>query len=278
MSRDSSTKKSMIPKPSNNDSPAVDQRSVHTDALATLGTIIDAHQQRDAIHLAVYPCRAGQGLTRGEHVYLDDKTGEAWSCPWHADDNPGDVLPRSVGIVDPFIPNLVMAGEWFWLIVYPRQITSLRHVWEHPSFPASGETGAAGAELLQATSAASGGLTSIQIVRRMQPPLADASVKARGLYRGAYCADEKQHQARLLIQDPMAIAYEGLRTEALKLDVELDELLTRSRAFLQNKTFWSEDDKFGAVGLSRDYWTHYEVYHGESIPDEKRYSFLSCSC
>jgi len=38
----------------------------------------------------------------------------------------------------------VPAGDRFWLVVYPRQITSLRHVWEHPSFPASGETAVTG--------------------------------------------------------------------------------------------------------------------------------------
>lgn len=41
-----------------------DKRSVATDALETLGTIIDDKQKRDAIHLAVEPVVAGE---RGSH-------------------------------------------------------------------------------------------------------------------------------------------------------------------------------------------------------------------
>jgi hypothetical protein len=107
---------------------SADNRSTHTDALASLGTIINEGEKRDAIHLAVEPVIAGQRLAPGMHVGLKD--GRAF----------GEGV-KGVGIVDPFLTTPVRKGERFWLVVYPRQITSLRHVWEHPDFPASGETG-----------------------------------------------------------------------------------------------------------------------------------------
>lgn len=107
------------------------KHTTHTDALDTLGTIITENEKRDAIHLAVYPCKAGELLRAGDHVGLRDGVAVRVTA--------GD----GVGIVDPFIiENVreVRSGEWFWLVVYPRQIASLRHVWEHDAFPPSGET------------------------------------------------------------------------------------------------------------------------------------------
>lgn len=102
-----------------------DNRSVSTDALETLGTIIGDGAGRDAIHIAVEPCIAAELLVAADHVYLDG--GKAWlvddSCPG-----------RGIGIVDPFLAVRCQPGERFWLLVYPRTITSLRHVWAHPAF------------------------------------------------------------------------------------------------------------------------------------------------
>lgn len=98
-----------------------DKRSVATDALETLGTIIDKTAGRDAIHLAVEPVVAAQKLYPGQDVGFVE--GGAGPC-----DSP-------LGIVDPFLKGPVFPGQRFWLIVYPRQITSLRHVWSHPAFP-----------------------------------------------------------------------------------------------------------------------------------------------
>lgn len=97
-----------------------EKRSVHTDALATLGTIIDDTAKRDAIHLAVLPAIAGQDLFAGQDVGLvgDVAMANAETC---------------LGIVDPFLGTLVHKGEMFWLVIYPRVITSLRHVWSHPN-------------------------------------------------------------------------------------------------------------------------------------------------
>lgn len=101
-----------------------DKRSVTTDALETLGKIISENEKRDAIHLAVEPVVAGEKLFPGQDVGLRYNKAVA-----------GGVM--MLGIVDPFLKNPVMLGERFWLVVYPRQIHSLRHVWTHPAFPDS---------------------------------------------------------------------------------------------------------------------------------------------
>lgn len=94
--------------------------TVATDALATLGTIIDEDAGRDAIHLAVEPVVAVEKLYPGQHVgFVDGGVG---------------TKGEHIGIVDPFIDGFVAPGQRFWLVVYPRTITSLRHVWEHPAF------------------------------------------------------------------------------------------------------------------------------------------------
>lgn len=106
-----------------------DKRSVSTDALETLGTIIDENAGRDAIHIAVEPCRAGMTLFPGEDIGLNG-SGIAYSPRNSA--FPSEDVPT--GIVDPFLKGPVHEGQWFWFLVYPRTITSLRHVWSHPAF------------------------------------------------------------------------------------------------------------------------------------------------
>jgi hypothetical protein len=104
-----------------------EKRSVHTDALATLGTIVDEHQKRDAIHLAVEPVIAGQYLEPGQHITVVD--GIAY---------PAEV-GKGLGIVDPFLEWGPSRGDRFWFVMYPRQVRSLRHVWSHPAFPDEGQ-------------------------------------------------------------------------------------------------------------------------------------------
>jgi hypothetical protein len=104
-----------------------DKRAVTTDALETLGTFITEKEKRDAIHLAVEPSTAGQLLSPGDHVILKD--GKAFKAK----------VGKGIGIVDPFLLEEVETEQMFWLVVYPRRITSLRHVWEHPDFPTTAE-------------------------------------------------------------------------------------------------------------------------------------------
>lgn len=96
---------------------SADKRTVTTDALETLGMLISENEKRDAIHLAVENVTAQVKLYPGQDVGPDGTTL-----------NP-------VGIVDPFLKAPVQPGKRFWLVIYPRQIKSLRHVWSHPAFP-----------------------------------------------------------------------------------------------------------------------------------------------
>jgi hypothetical protein len=103
----------------------VDKRTIHTDALDILGRVIkdDDKVGRDAIHLAVEPVVAGEKVFAGQDVgRKEDGTFGTKGCP------------KYLGIVDPFISVPVQPGEKFFLVIYPRNITTLRHVWEHPDF------------------------------------------------------------------------------------------------------------------------------------------------
>lgn len=101
---------------------SADKRTVATDALETLGTIIDDKQKRDAIHLAVEPVIAGQVLSPGMHITVEN------GVAFRTEEGEG------LGIVDPFLTQKVKKGERFWFVMYPRQVHSLRHVWTHPAF------------------------------------------------------------------------------------------------------------------------------------------------
>jgi hypothetical protein len=95
---------------------------------AKLGTVPKGDEGRDAVHVAIVPVRAAESLAAGWPVKMN-ATNEAVAC--HDDD-------EAIGVVDPFRPlddRPVAKGSWFWLCLYPKTITGLRHVWEHPSLP-----------------------------------------------------------------------------------------------------------------------------------------------
>jgi len=83
-----------------------------------LGQLITEPRQRDAIHVAVAPVTAAERLLPGMPCGL------------------AGTRVNPIGIVDPFLKDMVEPAQEFWLFLYPNTITSLRHDWTHPAFEA----------------------------------------------------------------------------------------------------------------------------------------------
>jgi hypothetical protein len=99
----------------------------HTNYVPNLGELCKADARRDAVHIAVAPVVAGECLNPSERVILNPE-GKAFTRHIGG--------PSPVGIVDPYLEDCVVAGETFWLFLFPGTITGLRHVWSHPAFKA----------------------------------------------------------------------------------------------------------------------------------------------
>lgn len=95
------------------------------DAQETLGTILPGGSEvgRDAIHVAVLPAVATMPLSPGQHV------GPMPDGSWLPS------APKKMGVVDPYLTAFVRTGQKFWVLLYPRTVTGLRHVWSHPELP-----------------------------------------------------------------------------------------------------------------------------------------------
>ena len=89
-----------------------------------LGKILKGVTVRDAVHVAILPVVAGEKLDPGQQVDLLSDLRTA---------HPALVKGSCVGVVDPFLPFAVQPGQWFYLLLPPGSITSLRHDWTHPA-------------------------------------------------------------------------------------------------------------------------------------------------
>lgn len=198
-----------------------DKRSVFTDALETLGTIVDTQQERDAVHIAVVHIPAPVTLYPGQHV--------------DANGNPSSTEPK-VGIVDPYLAGPVYPGQFFWLMIYPRKINSLRHVWSHPAF--ADEPVKGGGELMKPVTRA-----------RAQPQ------------------DVAHLRAARIIQEV-----------ADMLDVDVDELIEATQEYLDTGKWYRGGETFEGTYIPDSFWDAWETYTGTTVDEDKKYSFLSCSC
>ena len=94
-----------------------------------IGQIIKGEWGRDAIHIAVAPVVATEQLNPGQRIWFVEKGNYERVC------GGGFFTDHAIGIVDPFLTGPVNEGDRFWMFLFPRTITSLRHEWTHPAFP-----------------------------------------------------------------------------------------------------------------------------------------------
>jgi hypothetical protein len=210
-----------------------DKRSVFTDALETLGTIIDDTQKRDAIHLAVEPVIAKCYLQPGENVTADGYG----KLPI-----PNFSGKEYVGIVDPFLKEPLNPGQRFWLVLYPRTIKSLRHIWEHPAFPDS----------------------EIQISSEVLKEDSEAE-KTKKWISKKWIEDYVKEIKKWDTYDTRRIySYDDLMKAADKwLNSDNDEWL-----------LFATDNE----SLDENFWYHYEIVTGKKVEDGKKQNFFSCIC
>lgn len=205
-----------------------DKRTVNTDALETLGMIIGPNEKRDAIHLAVDPVVAVEGLYPGQDVGFVD--GGVGMC-----DNP-------VGIVDPFLKDAVKAGDMFWLVVYPREITSLRHVWSHPKFDDEAED-----EVEKA-------------------PLADRIEFKKEL--------DGTNAARRWVEsyaDSVGLDFDELVDAA-------EEWVSSSHNSTWGGEYLNRGELLDGVSLPSEFWIHYQKFTGKVVDPQYQQNFFTCSC
>lgn len=90
-----------------------------------IGQLTDSNARRDAIHVACAPVVSKEILYPGQHIgFVEQGNTTLVSLK---SNNP-------IGIVDPFLKGCVYADQMFWMLLYPKTVTGLRHEWSHPAF------------------------------------------------------------------------------------------------------------------------------------------------
>lgn len=117
------------------------------EPINSIGKILTGNEERDCIHIAIFPAIAAETLRRGDEVGLVYGTTNLVKCMDSVYDLP------AIGIVDPFLGIKrfqdektdyagdkfrkyfvnVNKGERCWVFLYPGTVTGMRHHWKLPA-------------------------------------------------------------------------------------------------------------------------------------------------
>lgn len=178
-----------------------------------IGQKIMGEELRDAIHIAIAPVIAAHKLVAGRNIGFD-KDGKASATK----------TDKYIGIVDPFLTSPVEKGEKFWMFLYPNTITSLNHVWSHPSF---------------------------DIGEAKPIVLSEAQVSENW------------------IRDYAENKCDGL---------DYEDLMFAAENYEKHGEYLCQGGRFEGMGVSDEFWDHYEKVIGRKVEDQNRGSIFTCSC
>lgn len=98
-----------------------------TEAIKTIGKLIEGAAERDAIHVAILPVTAAEDLSRGMEVGLVYGTTDQVKSKQRR------YGQKPIGIVDPFLEDYcVPKGQRCWVFLFPGTVIGMRHHWSHP--------------------------------------------------------------------------------------------------------------------------------------------------
>jgi uncharacterized protein (TIGR02996 family) len=234
-----------------------------SEAQQTIGTVLDSNAKRDAIHFAVAPVIAGEDLLPGQHVGLWDQKRQI----------AGSLSEREalLGIVDPFLQDVVNKGERFWLMLYPNTITSLRHEWVHPAF---GPTVEVESEPMPSSG-------TIQNDREAFLAALDAKPNDEALY-GIYAdwLEERDEieEAKRIRSTPKS--RQMIRQIAEECGETYEWLMEAAQDYQENGTtmcFGTDDGPQMFRVMADKFWLHYHTVTGKHVNNNEDYYFR-CAC
>lgn len=198
-----------------------------------IGSVLSADEKRDAIHIAIAPVTSDETVLAGQHVGMAPNGKVSWR-----------VSPK-IGIVDPFLGTAIEPGQRFFIFLYPRTVTSLRHEWTHPDFdPVVAET-----------------------VRDMSADLEPFDkAKSEQWLRAFVEGSGNLPDYEMVIN--AAAGFDHYKV----IDGYGDVSSENNGEFL---TFLGRN---AGGEIPPEFWQHVEIVTGKKIPSDRRPSYFSCSC
>jgi hypothetical protein len=236
-----------------------DRRSVQTDA--ELGRLVQtARVKRDATHWPVCPVTASERLSPGTDVgFLPNGRVAAASDTVHA-----------LGKIDPFLTKIVEPGQECWFVVYPGQIRSLFHSWDHPHLPDAEEASSSTVQTNTTT------VSTASVVHSQQTTEPTATAAAASATSSSVACDDEDDDERER-EKAKASALTWISGYAALINLEADDLITAAEKFVFCGQSLRIESGWEDLRVSDDFWDQYEIVSGKELDSSDRGNFFESS-